>query len=253
MSSIGKDNAPEWLSIDEGENIAHLSSLLNFIFRYELPFNIVNDSCLHGSYVLYDYTQYIQITPIGSSVIGRDGGGICRHPLTRIIFWTVLLKKQPKYLSLFDTYYKDQLNKDLKRHKFISTDGTDNCNTLEQMVKAFNTDICIYCTKSGKFIHNCNDCLNYNFHLMLLAVMKNGWHGTSEFGYTTLSYRKMEEKIKYTSGYNLSFRGVIGYFYYIRHLFHEFLLMMTDKFIEIDKSEIIDSDDSDTLDSDDNK
>jgi len=59
--------------------------------------------------VIRQYPQYVHITPGGSLIIGTYGQGVCKHPLTRIIFWAAMLKKRPEFKSLFNTTYKTQL------------------------------------------------------------------------------------------------------------------------------------------------
>jgi hypothetical protein len=94
----------------------------------------------------------------------------------------------------------------------------------------FNTSICIGCCQSPTDI--CIGYTGFNFHLILLAVLKNGWNGTSIKGYTKINYLDRDEKVKFCSGGYLSFKQVVDYAYYMRHIFNVFLETMIDDWKE---------------------
>ena len=73
--------------------------------------------------------------------------------------------------------------------------------------------------------HNklCDHADHYNYHLLLLAVLRNGWKGTCDNGYTTLSYCSNNLRVKFDSGNNLCFGLYRQYAYYIRCSFSSFL------------------------------
>ncbi len=76
----------------------------------------------------------------------------------------------------------------------------------------------------------------FSFHLILLAVLKNGWCGISTKGYTSLNYLGIDERIKFESGSHLSFKNVVDYAHYVRYIFHFFLELMVNNFKSMDES-----------------
>lgn len=155
--------------------------------------------------------QYAHITPGGSFVVGSYGQGVCRHPLTRIIFWATMLKKRPEYLDLFNTSYQTQLNKDLIRHRFIHKSQ----DTIQDMIDNFDLSVCLECGigshNKENFIVRSWDLIgldhragcahdHYNYHVLLFAVLRNGWIGSESHGHTTLLYRDRQETVEYSSG-----------------------------------------------------
>ena len=191
----------------------HLEIVLKHIYKDE--FHINKDIC-SCSVEEYKDLWYIHITPRGSYIVGNKAD-ISLHPLTRIIFWAMMLKKHPDHVDIFNEYYRKWLNNDLKEYSLIK----DDCDTLQEMIDNFDTSKCI-CKDM------CNDkCMAYNFHLILLAVLKHGWKGNHTKGKTMIKYKIFEEQIKFESGATLSFRQS-DYFWYMRHLFHQFLILMVD-------------------------
>lgn len=239
------------------DTVAHLRTLIMIISNNTI--HITKNNCIGAVEIIRGAPQYIHITPGGSLIIGTYGQGCCKHPLTRILFWTAMLKKHPDFMSLFTDHYLIPLISDLKRHNFICC--TDY-NSLQDIIKDFDLDACILCRKAslgkrqvvrswGRSNYNYDNCGHnncYNYHLLLLAVLRNGWKGDSDHGRTTLNYRGVDLDAKFDCGDNLSFGPVCGYVYYIRGSFSTFL----DFVLPIDNiSELEVSDDDSASDSSD--
>lgn len=227
--------------ISEAGDANHIRYLLKLIIKeVDSSFHISEDFSLNGVINKSSVSPiYIHITPLGSSIISNISinNGVCVHPLARLLFWSFLLRFEPCYISLFNDHYKERLNLDLMKYNFIE----HKADNIKEMVDLFNTQICIGCCKEPTL--TCRDYIGFNFHLILLAVLKNGWHGTSTEGYTRLNYLGVYEKIKFLSGGYLSFKQAVDYAYYFRHIFNVFLETIITKFYE--KSETSDSSDSD--------
>jgi hypothetical protein len=159
----------------------HLKMLLNIVMDSDIVIIQTKNSCLGAVSIMNDTPQYIHITPAGSFIMGDpdynqknqdlpriskifpvertllslpnynhkdqdlfdSGNGICRHPLSRLIFWTILLKKRPIYASLFNDKYLQFLNDDLKHHMFI----VKSCTTINEIIMNFDTSRCLACSR----------------------------------------------------------------------------------------------------------
>lgn len=223
------------------DDVGHLRVLLDVAIDKDIVIHRTKDECLGAVSMIRNSPQYVHITPGGSFIIGTYGQGVSNHPLTRIIFWAAMLKKHPNLHSLFDLKYKTALNEDLKMHRFIMND----CSTIHEMIEKFDTSVCVACGSvcGMQKVRNvrswgsttyysrkcCDNTRDYNYHLLLLGVLRNGWHGSSSYGHTTINYLGQDETIKFRSGNILSFRGG-DYFYYIRAAFATFLEAMIDEF-----------------------
>ncbi|CAH6420155.1 Hypothetical protein HVR_LOCUS1111 [uncultured virus] len=224
------------------DEIRHLCCLLEIAFNKKITIHETEGNCLGAVVILRETPQFIHITPNGFFISGTYGQGTCRHPLTRLIFWKCLLVKVPKYTMFFQQYHHQRLLIDLCQHGFITP--VTNLN-LDQMISRFNTSICVKCRKDSKSLirreirtwHNtynyirCNCNSDYEYHLTLLAVLRNGWNGSIHSGSTVLDYHGEESIVYYksdTKDGTLSFLQVSHYVYFIRAAFGTFLTNMID-------------------------
>lgn len=189
-----------------------------------------NMSTLAIIHTMNDQRVVCHITPGGFFLSSTENTGVCKHPLSRLIFWITLLKMKPQYESAFNSTYLNMLNADLKRHGFV----TQSCATLQDMATAFNTELCPSCCKSketktykdynvltfnsgyydGELRRHPKDktgckCNNFDYFLQLLclAVLKNGWTGDSYDGQTTLDYCGEELTANLECGQDLYFHS----------------------------------------------
>jgi len=217
------------------DETSHMRVLLSVAINPKIAIHATKNNCLGAVIVVRQQSQLIHIHPGGFLISGNCGQGICRHPLTRIIFWFLILIKRPRFISIFNTHYLSQLNDDLIANKFIETP----CGTIKEMIKRFNTQICVKCgeesaTYSYFDIRTFNSSCqaygslcdshkdHYNYHLLLFSVLRNGWNGSSQEGWSILKYRDVKQRVKFVTGEILSFREC-DYPHYIQTLFSDFL------------------------------
>jgi hypothetical protein len=181
----------------DGEHLcdpsAHLMVLLDLAMNTHNFLVPTKKRYLGGVSVINGTPQYVHITPGGSFITGQYGQGTCRHPLTRILFWTILLKHRPEFQQLYTRQYQQILLDDLARYRF----GTGE--TLPDLITNFNTNLslatgaattrlCIYPirgwgdqpvvkAKTYEFEQH------YKLHLLILSLLRTGWKGRTKIYY----------------------------------------------------------------------
>ena len=183
------------------EHVCNLGDHLSVLIKVALdPDHIIETKypCLGAVVLVNDDPQFVHITPAGSWICGTVGSGVCRHPLSRLIFWTLLTKSAP-YQHLFMQHYRDILAVDLIRYQF----GTNIDASLQEMVTNFNLNVNL----SGlvirkRRIHRVQSWntlpvvesteveLPFYYHLMILAFLmqKPGKHETAKITYRDETY-----------------------------------------------------------------
>jgi len=222
------------------DDVAHVRLLIDIACDKKITIHQAKDDSLLAVSLIQNNPQYVHITPDSSHIPGSYGYGQCNHPLTRVLFWRVILHTRPELRVLFDTHYRVPLYHDLIKHGFIHK----YCDSIEKMVETFDTSICIQCMQDPSMQSRSNFCDHghYNYHLLLLAVLQNGWHGTITKGYTELKYCGHTEKVEFEAGDFLSFRRTVDYAYFIRGSFRYFLKIVSTMITMV--PEIDSSDDS---------
>lgn len=231
--------------IFDGEHVcdgtSHLRCLLRIAFDKNIIIHETKNNCLGAVVFLSEDLQYIHITPNGSFIVGTSGQGTCRHPLTRLIFWKCLISTRPEYSAIFNKHYHYFLSKDLKDFNFIISEFE---LSIDEMISHFNISRCLMCGNAGHTInrkirswdhhstYNSKSCQCnsfYNYHLILLGVLKNRWMGDDNYGRMVLDCYGGQKKIKFEAGNVLTFDGDIDYCHFIRGDFSIFLSNMITK------------------------
>jgi hypothetical protein len=189
---------------------AHIYFLLQTIHDGAENYQVTENGCLGIAQSRWNGVTYVHVTPGGSMIVVENhsglvqgmGQGINIHPLVQILFWHSLLQKRPDFLELFNSTYLDPLNKSLIQKRFISAP----CSDVQSMIQQFNTSICINCFEppskichliksfgeTAKIYAFCSHN-DYEYGLLLLGVLKNGWHSNR----TYLDYMGNRLKIVY--------------------------------------------------------
>jgi len=217
--SVSKTN------LDEGHvccEMSHLEMILKIALDQNITLHVIKDKCLAGVIIYNHQPQHIFIFPTETIIFGTYGHGTSRHPLNRIIFWSISLRNRPMFLSIFNEYHQVQLIHDLVENSFIDSNKNtvklkiftvpEDLNTVEKLINKFNTSNCVACGISCQeriyfksrgcsdhiltFDH---DCI-YDYHLIILSVLKNGWNGSLQDGHSKLQYRDTNMLIKYRYG-----------------------------------------------------
>lgn len=186
----------------------HIRTILDYIIDHPEALSTSNKVILEV-FVDFSGIKYIQINPYSTVIIGGSSQGISVHPYTRLILWKILLKLRPeKYLSIWNSHHKEQLNIDLQ------TQG----DTLDEVIKSLNV-----LKYADRTVDN-----GLNFHTLLVAVLIYGWNGNTIAGQIDFELHGEKETVKYASGDILSFGEALGYVYYVRALFGKFLKVILD-------------------------
>lgn len=186
----------------EADDTEHLCTLLTMIFRDD-NFSYGTGCCISGVIDNNHDQSYINITPNGSSIIMPDRGSVNIHPLTRVIFWTVMLKLNPGFGSLFSSYHQNKLQSDLTQAGLLRNNFNSAYYAYNYMVDVVrNLKLDIYASDDD------NEFRRLAFHLICIAVFRNGWNGTSTKGCVQLYYGGSMKEIKFSSEDILSFNNV---------------------------------------------
>jgi len=168
-----------------------LTTIMTLLFGDNTLYHI-NNEYIGGIIIENKQIYYIAVHPGSIKIIGSYGGhGTCFHPLSRLIFLAILVKKDPKFTLIFNMFYLQKLFDDLIDENYI------NEKILINQIISLR-DLLDYLD-----MNNINRS-HYSFYrddfllqLMMVGILNNGWQGSALKGLGYFQYNHVNFFIEF--------------------------------------------------------